>query len=432
MKSLSQMTIHKTKNKSELEQRLIALNQYKIDLGLDRLKLVIERLDVFDQIPHVITVGGTNGKGSTVTAICSLLSTQNKSFGAFTSPHIHQFNERININGNLASDDEILNAFALIDAAKAEINLSYFEYAFLAAVLNFIKHEVDVIVLEVGLGGRLDATNALDSDASVITTIDLDHTEWLGDDIETIAKEKAGIMRPGKPVVFGDKNTPSSIISQAKSTQSKLIQQVLDYQVTLNDHGFDYCFNDTSFDQLQLPQLKGDYQVFNFSSALTVLLSLGYVFTPEQVKQAIQAWHIKGRLQTIQSKPLVIADVAHNRQSAQQLAQYLMENPIKGHTYAVFSVLADKQVETWLDELNKIIDHWFIFELNNDRALNIFDLKTILADKVSLFSQFNDAESAFKMAQSMAGDNDRIIVFGSFHVLDEVLNVELLKNKGLN
>ena len=233
------MTTPKTDPSSKLEQRLTELNQYKIDLGLDRLKTVIERLELTQSLPQIITVGGTNGKGSTVAALCSLLKTQADStakslaFGAFTSPHIFKFNERFNINGRLATDDEILDVFEVIDVAKAEINLSYFEYAFLAAVLLFQQHDVDVMLLEVGLGGRLDAANALDADACVITTVDLDHTAWLGDSIEAIAAEKAGIMRADKPVVYGDVDTPKAIQSHASELGAQLIQLDKDYKISL-------------------------------------------------------------------------------------------------------------------------------------------------------------------------------------------------------
>ncbi len=416
------MSIQKTDKVSILEQRLVELNQYKIDLGLNRLQTVVERLRLNCNLPQIITVGGTNGKGSTVAALCSLLKTKSRSFGAFTSPHIFKFNERFNINGRLATDNEILKAFEMIDAAKAEINLSYFEYAFLTAVLLFKQYDVDVMLLEVGLGGRLDAVNALDADASIITTVDLDHTTWLGDTIDAIALEKAGIMRTGKPVVFGDNDTPDSIKSHAQSVDAKLIQLGPDYQVTLSRDAFTYQHNNALFADLGRPQLKGDWQIKNFSSALTILMALGYTFDTKQLQTAIDGWDISGRLQTIQTKPLVLADVAHNRQAAQQLAIYLKENPIKGQTRAVFSILADKQVDTWLNELNEMIDHWFVFELLNERALDISSLKEVLADRVTVFSQFDSGLQAYEVALQCSNADDRVIVFGSFHVLEEVFD----------
>ena len=421
--------ILKTDTLSKLEQRLVELNQYKIDFGLERLKTVIERLNLTHNLPQIITVGGTNGKGSTVAALSSLLKIKSNSkslaFGAFTSPHIFKFNERININGRLATDEEILNAFEIIDAAKAEIDLSYFEYAFLAAVLLFKQYEVDVMLLEVGLGGRLDAVNCMNADASIVTTVDLDHISWLGDNIESIAHEKAGIMRANNPVIFGDKNTPVAITKHANKVGAKLIQLEQDYQVKLEDNTFNYSYLTHSYAGLKQPHLKGDWQIKNFSSALTALLALGYRFNAEEVQDAIDGWQLKGRLQTIQTEPLVLADVAHNRQAVQLLAQYLKDNPIKGQTRAVFSVLADKQLHTWLSDLDAVIDHWFIFELAGERALDILSLKTALADHVSLFSQYDSGQQAYDMALKCSEAEDRVIVFGSFHVLEGVFENQI-------
>lgn len=416
------MSTQKTDTSSKLSQRLDALNQFKIDLGLDRLQRVLTRLDLHQLNQQIITVGGTNGKGSTVTALSSLLKSQSKSFGLFTSPHIFKFNERININGRLATDAEILQVFSQIDAARDTTALSYFEYALLAALLLFRQNDVDVMLLEVGLGGRLDATNAVDADACVITTVDLDHTAWLGDTIEAIAYEKAGIMRADKPVVFGDIKTPEAIKLHANQLGSRLIQLGVDYQISLHNETFNYHHQDQSYRGLTRPSLKGDWQIKNFSSALTVLLSLGYRFSMDQVQQAIDGWHIKGRLETIQSAPLVLADVAHNRQSAQQLAHYLKTHPVKGQSCAVFSVLADKHLDSWLNEFAELFDHWFVFELSGERAMGIMELKTTLADHVGLFSQFDTGQQAYDMALQCAAAEDRVVVFGSFHVLEAVFN----------
>jgi len=416
------MNKHKSNKKTALERRLDELNQYKIDLGLDRLKVVIKRLSLDQNLPQIITVGGTNGKGSTVAALCSLLNSlpEKLNYGAFTSPHIFKFNERFNINGRLATDDEILKVFQVIDGAKENINLSYFEYAFLAALLLFTEHEVDVMLLEVGLGGRLDAVNVLDADACIITTVDLDHTDWLGDNVEAIAMEKAGIMRAGKPVVFGDHNAPKSILSNAQKIGAQLIEFNSAYQISISQDMFSYHHQAQSYMNLNRPQLKGDWQIKNFSSALTVLLALDYKFNHTEIQKAIDDWRITGRLQTIQDNPLVLADVAHNRQAVQQLAEYLKTKQVKGKTRAVFSVLEDKHVETWLSELEPVIDHWFVFELAGERAMDALSLKVMLADNVTVFSQFDSGQEAYELALKCSEPEDRVIVFGSFHVLDEV------------
>lgn len=407
-------------NSKNLEQRLDDLNQYKIDLGLQRLQSVLKRLDLSSPKQQIITVGGTNGKGSTVTAICALLAGQKKSYGAFTSPHIFHFNERINVNGQDASDEEILAAFDAIDAVKGETNLSYFEYAFLAALLVFVKQDVEVMVLEVGLGGRLDATNSVDSDVAIITTVDIDHTEWLGNDIESIAREKAGIIRNNKSIIYGDANVPQAIINVAQDKHAKLIRQAEDFSINTNGQHFNYQFHSLTHNSLKLPALQGHWQLKNFASALTALLELGHVFSTEDLQLALASWQINGRLQTMQESPLVLADVSHNKQAVTQLAQWLSLNPVEGQTRAVFSVLADKHVEQWLPLLNDVIDHWFIFQLPGSRAMNINDLKIIMADHVGLISQFEDGKQAYEMALLNSDKNDRVIVFGSFHVLNEV------------
>ncbi|MGJ8663063.1 MAG: bifunctional folylpolyglutamate synthase/dihydrofolate synthase [Marinicella sp.] len=414
------MTTQNPDQKPALETRLDELNQFKIDLGLERIATVLSRLELDGLGRQIITVGGTNGKGSTVAALCALLSEQNKSVGAFTSPHIFAFNERINIKGQAANDEDILQAFTVIDEAKQDIHLSYFEYAFLAAMWLFKSHDVDVIILEVGLGGRLDATNSIDADAAIITTVDLDHTEWLGNDIESIAYEKAGIMRPKQPVVYGDIDTPDAIINHASRCQAKLSQYSLDYQLEFDDQFFSYKNKENSFKNLLRPQLKGDWQLKNFCSALTVLLELEYMFDQTKLQRSLASWHINGRLQTMQEHPWVLADVAHNKQAVLQLVSWLKDNPIAGQTRAVFSVLADKQFESWIGLLDEVIDHWFVFQLEGVRAMKLADLKMKLADHVSLFSQFNAAKIAYEAALSVSKPEDRIIVFGSFHVLDAV------------
>jgi dihydrofolate synthase/folylpolyglutamate synthase len=404
---------------SRLEARLQELNQDKIDLGLDRLRQVLNRLQI--SLPEtIITVGGTNGKGSTVAALAALSATRDISYGAFTSPHIHRFNERINVNGQLATDDEILEAFSQIDQARGDIALSYFEYAFLAAMLVFAAHRLEVVFLEVGLGGRLDATNVLDADAVIITTVDLDHMSWLGDDIEHIGVEKAGIIRSGQTVVYGAQSMPDSIQHKVTELQADLNRLNQDFVVVKSSDGWQYTYQSHHFGDLPQPALPGEWQLDNFASALTVLLARGWTFTGEAVRQALLNMRLNGRLQLMHTAPEVLADVAHNRQSAAMLAQWLQDHPVSGHTRAVFSVLADKQFGSWIHHFTDLVDHWFTFELDGSRALPADALKTGMAEHVALLSHWESASQAYQMARAASQPNDRIVVFGSFHVLDEV------------
>jgi len=403
-----------------LNQWLDSLNQNKIDLGLDRVKAVLARPPFNIINARIITVGGTNGKGSTVTALSSLLQAAGQRVGAFTSPHIFCYNERIQINGQTAKDSEIVAAFETIELIRQDIPLSYFEFSLLAALWVFQQHSVDYMVLEVGLGGRLDAVNALQSDLSIITTVDIDHCHWLGNDIETIAAEKAAIMRPDCVMVYGDKDCPKVIKNRSTEEHVQLLQWSVDYTATVKSGGFCYHWGDIEFKDLPLPHMVGDFQIHNFATALTAILCIERRVQRAVVSEALKNWRIPGRIQTIQDKPEVIVDVAHNRQSIQALSDYLSRHSSKGPTRAVFSVLKDKQAETWLPIINQYIDHWFIFEMQGERATDIQTLKRQLAVAGAMLSVCPDGPAAYRHALNVSEPDDRLIVLGSFHVLDEV------------
>ncbi|MFV0543445.1 MAG: bifunctional folylpolyglutamate synthase/dihydrofolate synthase [Marinicella pacifica] len=403
-----------------LDQWLAGFNENKIDLGLSRVQTVLSRPPFHQINAKIITVGGTNGKGSTVTAVSALLNAAGYRVGTFTSPHIFRYNERIQIDGQAQSDAAIVAAFAAIDEIREAVPLSYFEYAFLAGLYIFHQARVDYMVLEVGLGGRLDAVNALDSDLSIITTVDIDHSHWLGDSIEAIAAEKAAIMRSGCVMVYGDTDCPKAILNRAKDEQVRLLQASIDFNSSMHSKGFDFRQGNTQFNNLPLPRMAGDVQVRNFTTALTAVLTLEKKLDASIIGHALATWKIPGRIQTIHDNPHVIVDVAHNRQSVDTLSQYLTQNPVKGLTRAVFSVLKDKQAESWLPDINQQVDHWFIFALHGERALDIQSLKQQLADAGALLSVCADGSNAYHHALSLSKSEDRVIVFGSFHVLDTV------------
>ena len=405
-------------SKKTLDDWLNSLNQDKIDLGLARVKQVHNQLNLPQK--KTITVAGTNGKGSTVAVLTSLLKYQGQKVGAFTSPHIFKYNERICVNGEPVSDDVIVAAFERIDDAKGDVSLSYFEYAFLVACCVFDAEKIDVQVMEVGLGGRLDAVNVLDADAVIITGVAIDHVDWLGDDLNVIGKEKAGVLRKGQVAVFGANNIPDSVIDYAASVSCDIQRAGKDYDFKANEKTFEYKDNLQQFVSLARPSLQGDWQVQNAAAAINVVSRLGYQLNPEGINLAMSQIKLSGRLEAISEQPLVIADVAHNAQSAEALAGWLKQNPIKGQTRAVFSVLNDKQPETWLSLFDELIDHWFVFELDGQRAMTLNDMKLVLANHVDLFSCFSSAKQAYQMATVMTEGVDRVIVFGSFHVLDEV------------
>ena len=407
-------------SKKTLDDWLNSLNQDKIDLGLARVKQVYQNLNL--RKVQTITVAGTNGKGSTVAMLTALLKHQGLKVGAFTSPHIFIFNERIAINGNPVDDEAIVAAFERIDAAKGDVSLSYFEYAFLLSCCVFDMQSVDVQLMEVGLGGRLDAVNVLDADAAIITGIDIDHVDWLGSDLESIGKEKAGILRPGQVATFGAKKCPESVVSHAEAVTCDLQLLNNDYQYTTTGDSFDYQDNKVHMAGLNRPNLQGDWQVQNAAAAINALMRLGYQLKTTEINKAMNDIKLSGRLETISEQPLIIADVAHNAQSARALAQWLKDNPISGQTRAVFSVLKDKQMNTWLPEFDGLIDHWFVFELQGERAMPMTDMRFEMVEHVDLMSCFKSPKEAYALAKLGTKSEDRLLVFGSFHVLDAVLS----------
>lgn len=406
------------KQKTALETWLERLDQQKIDLGLERVRTVLKKLEL--KPPQVITVAGTNGKGSVIATLSALLQQKGLKVGSFTSPHLFRFNERIKINDKALTDQDILSAFTQIQSAQEQVNLSYFEYAFLAACYLFEQQQTDVWLMEVGLGGRLDAVNALDADAAIITTIDFDHTHILGDNLEQIGAEKAGIFRTGQIACFAAKNCPQSIIDKAKQSNCDLQLCGIDYRVERNRSGFNYHSSKYNYQNLNRPQLRGDWQIDNTAAAINVLNRLDYRLTAEEINAALPSTKINARLQIIQDRPQIIVDVAHNAQSASALAQWLQNNPVKGTVRAVFSVLADKNLKSWLPQLRQHIDHFFIFELDNLRRTKLTELRQQMADCVGLISCCKNAQQAYQQAVKCSTKEDRIVVFGSFHVVDEV------------
>ena len=393
-------------NKS-LEQWLELLetrHNKKIDLGLTRVRQVYKNLKLDKVADKIVTVAGTNGKGSTVAMLSSICRSAQYSVGEFTSPHLIKYNERIKINNENASDAEIIDAFKQIELNLNGISLSYFEYATLAACIIFKQHQVDIAILEVGLGGRLDSVNIVDSDCAIITTIDIDHTAWLGNDIESIAFEKAGIMRSNKPVIYGDLNCPLAIIKHAKQINARLIfamENKCNYQINL----------------------KGDYQQYNANTAIKAINALQINIDEGDIVNGLKNIVLPARLQQISQNPAIILDVAHNKQAATSLSNWLKNNPVEGKTIAVFTVLADKNVKDWLTVFSGTIDIWCISQANTSLSMDKKELLSLLADHARLVSSFKSIKQAFEAAKNMSQKKDRIIVFGSFYTVSDVMKL---------
>ena len=403
------------------------LHTVEIDLGLDRIRQVAERLELLNPSFPIITVAGTNGKGSSVAFFEAILLAEGYTTGSYTSPHLIHYNERFKLSGINASDTQIINAFEKIDKARKEISLSYFEFGTLAAMLIFVQQDVDVVILEVGLGGRLDAANLWDTSLAIITSIAIDHESWLGNNRETIGKEKSGIMRADTPVVCGDPTPPGSIIAAAKKTKASLQQINIDFSYQQHaDNTWTWKNSKTRY-QLPVPSLKGDFQLNNVATVIAGLKSISkrLPVSIESIKEGLKNATIMGRLQLINSSPDWLIDVAHNPHSALALSKYLDGKPTTGKTFALFSMLKDKDIKQVLSTMDRHIDEWHIVGLEGTRGISTKDL-TLIMKSVNIKSAiiphkcFSDAVDFLKKDSK---NKDKVVVFGSFLVISKIIEV---------
>ena len=326
----------------EWQQTIHPLN---IDFKLERILNVYKRLNISKVAKKVITVAGTNGKGSTVSFLESMLKNNNYKVGAFTSPHILNYNERIKINGKEADDDLLLDAFELVDEKRGDITLTYFEFATLSAFYIFSQLDLDVVVLEVGLGGRLDATNIIDSDISIITSISIDHTEFLGNTIDSIALEKAGVMRPFKKSIFAQEKPPAVLYQYAKNKSVNLLIHNNDYNVSRHPNNWSLSFKDFSIKNIPNLRMIGDYQ-YNYAAASVLALQeiLPECLTNKNIlKTSLSETEISGRFQYLHNSPDIIVDVAHNEDAAKALLNNIKDKGYK-EINVVLGILNDKDV----------------------------------------------------------------------------------------
>jgi dihydrofolate synthase/folylpolyglutamate synthase len=390
-----------------------------IDLTLSRVAEVADKLQLRSSAVPIITVGGTNGKGTTVALLTNILQQSGYNVGTFTSPHVLHFNERIAINHIPASDDNIIQAFEMIEQARGNTTITYFEYSFLAALIIFKTHPLDVMILEVGLGGRLDAVNILNADIALITTIDIDHADYLGDTRELIGYEKAGIFRQNKPAICGELPT-NSMIDYAKHLSALLEYPYHDFVATLLKNGC-WAFRNkhTTYSDLPQPAIP----LPNAALALQALTHLPehFVIPIQAIQKALINTHVPGRFQCFEKNGVkMILDVAHNPHATHYLAQRLQTH-CGGKTFAVVSMLADKAIADSIRPLKNTIDHWYFGGLTVTRGLTGEALANI-ANKLSLRNDHYDSVSmAYHAALSVAQPGDCILVFGSFHTVAAIL-----------
>ena len=419
------MTNTQTKPNSAVEwlAYIEALHPKSIAMGLDRVKTAADKLQLDSKFP-IITVAGTNGKGSVCAILSQVYVQSGYQVGCYTSPHLVRYNERVSINNQPISDDELCNAFAAVEAGRGDVALTYFEMGTLAAMWHFCRANLDVLVLEVGLGGRLDAVNIFEPTCAIVTTIDLDHMEYLGDTREKIGFEKAGVFRANKLAICGDENPPVSLLDYAKKIGANLQLINRDFTAKKTVQGWQYSAGDM---QLQLPNLGlvGDFQLINAASAVHTVQHLNDILpiTQANIYAALRAVKLTGRFQQIHSQPEILVDVAHNPHAARSLAHNLQAKLTFGRTFAVFAMLADKDIDGVVRELIGEMDAWYLADIHSPRGAKASDLQKILLKyaKKSSIQLFANVGAAIDAAYKNAAKNDRIIVFGSFHTVADVI-----------
>ena len=400
-------------------------------MGLERVGEVKKRVGLQPQCP-VVVVAGTNGKGSVCAYLSQIYTQAGFKVGTLTSPHLLRYNERIAVNTRPVEDAAIVASFERIEAARAGISLTYFEFNTLAAVDIFIREKVDVMVLEVGLGGRLDAVNVFDADCAVVTSVDLDHQAFLGDTVEQVAFEKAGVFRSGKPAICGQTPPPESLHRHAGEIGAELLLIKRDFDFsTLENVQWSYRYHPQNSDgrtrnrnALPFPALRGAYQLSNAACALTVLECLGDRLPVDiaAIKRGLLLVENPGRFQVLPGRPLTVLDVGHNPHAARALRRSLINLMFAEKRTAVFSILADKDIDGVLDIVKDQFDEWHIAPLDVPRGMTAEALVRKLSEHgIENVKVFENIEKAYRAALEKAGENDRIVVFGSFHTVAAVM-----------
>lgn len=402
-----------------------------INLGLERIEQVKNNMALHFDCP-VIMVAGTNGKGSTCAMLESILSQAGYRVGLYIKPHFLRFNERARIRGGMASDQALIASFEVVEAARGEVALSYFEFTTLAIMHLLADAHLDVVILEVGLGGRLDAVNVIDPDVAIVISVDIDHIDYLGDTREAIGFEKAGIFRPGKPAICSDPLPPQSLIDHAAAIGADLWLFGRDFNYAGDKQQWNFTGRGQRRNALGYPSLRGANQLLNASAALAALevLRPRLPVGAQDVRNGLALIDLPGRFQVLPGRPSIILDVAHNPHAAATLAQNLDNMGFHRYTFAVFGAMADKDIDGIISQLKNRIDHWCVADLPSPRGASA----EALAEKLRAAGIAPNAEcsmqtfatpaDAFANARSRCGENDRIAVFGSFLTVAAVMAVQ--------
>jgi dihydrofolate synthase/folylpolyglutamate synthase len=406
-------------------------SETQINLGLDRVRTVKERMGLQFSCP-VIMVAGTNGKGSTCAMLESILLRAGYKVGLYIKPHFLDFNERARVNGDLASDADLVASFMEVEAKRGDTPLTYFEFTTLAIMHLLAGAGLDVAILEVGLGGRLDAVNIIDADVSIVTSVDIDHTDYLGSTREAIGFEKAGIFRSGKPAICSDPVPPASLVAHAEAIGADLWLLGRDFNYAGDKQQWNYGGRSVRRNSLAYPSLRGANQILNASAVLAALeaLKMELPVGAQEVRTGLVTVELPGRFQVLPGRPTVILDVAHNPHAASALNQNLGNMGFHPYTYAVFGSMHDKDIDGVLAAMSEHVDHWCVTGLPSPRAATASELaakvqvmlanqqesseKAVRKDDERTVSTFDNPAQAFANASARAGENDRIVVFGSF------------------
>jgi dihydrofolate synthase/folylpolyglutamate synthase len=398
-----------------------SIHVQEMDLRLERVTEVAKRLNILQANCPVVTVGGTNGKGSTAAGLEAIYREAGYRTGVFSSPILFRYNEYVRLNGEPVGDELFCQAFQKVETARQEITLTPFEFTALAAFIMFQQATLDIWILEVGLGGRYDAVNILDADVAIVTSIGIDHVEWLGDTREKIAYEKAGIFRKGKPAVCGDFDPPSTLIDYANQVGAPLYCQQQQFKFEKNKISWHWQSAQKQYTQLPLTKLA----LQNMSCVLmaVTLLQDRLPVQEEDIRMGLANAILTGRIQVIPGKITHVLDVSHNPASALMLAEWLKENKISGKTRAVFSMLTDKDIPATLEVIKNQIDEWHMASLEGKRSAPLSQLLTSAqqAQLTHVYS-YETIAAAYDNALKQAVDGDRIIIFGSFHTVANVCN----------
>ena len=402
------------------------LHPRPIDLGLDRIKSVYQQLKPTAPTLPTITVAGTNGKGSTIAYLNAIYLAQGYRVGAYTSPHILHYNERIQINGVPVADELICAAFERIDTVRGNTSLSYFEFSTLAALLIFAEADLDVQLLEVGLGGRLDAVNIIDADAAIVTTIGIDHTEWLGDSLDKIAREKAGIFRHAKPAIIADPMAPDSLSQSAVAINSILYRSSIEFSYQKNQENWTwFSENATQYTDLPSPAFAGEHQYRNASAVIMCVECMQSILSVsvESIRQGIAQAKLQGRFQFFPGEIPVLLDVGHNPQAIQTLLDYLQERLPDVKIHAIFAMMKDKDIATAIHLMSDRISDWYCAPLNNPRAATESLLRTYFAEQYihAVHGGYDSVVATVEDVKSRAKPGELILVFGSFFLVSEYL-----------